>query len=219
MTQTSGITYGFYGDSLVRKAYAKAPTSMPAISTMPSSPSGSRSCRCAISRARCGNTAIPPIFSAASWRSCRENRCLQFEKEKLLDPLGMNDTGFYVTDPEKLKLIAQPMPNDSDFRVGFRAYADVADEMGIRRRRHGLDHGGLCAVFADAAQWRQARRQAISQPEGVRVDDDGSDRAGVRRRSAIISIFPATVSASGSVLACAPIPATPSRRRRARWAN
>src|SRR6185312_464405 len=24
MTQTSGITYGFYGDSLVRKAYAKA---------------------------------------------------------------------------------------------------------------------------------------------------------------------------------------------------
>ena len=53
-----------------------------------------------------------------SWRSCPGNRCLQVEKEKLLDPLGMKDTGFFVTDPEKQKLLAQPMPNDSDFRVG-----------------------------------------------------------------------------------------------------
>ena len=59
MRQTSGITYGFYGDSLVRKAYAAA-ISMRAISTLPSSPSGSPSCRCTTSRARSGNTAIRP---------------------------------------------------------------------------------------------------------------------------------------------------------------
>jgi hypothetical protein len=29
----------------------------------------------------------------------------------------MKDTGFSATDPDKLKLIAQPMPNDSDFRI------------------------------------------------------------------------------------------------------
>ena len=40
------------------------------------------------------------------------------EKEKLLDPLGMVDTAFFVTDPEKQKLMAQPVPNDADFRVG-----------------------------------------------------------------------------------------------------
>ena len=44
---------------------------------------------------------------------------LQFEKESLLGPLGMTDTSFFVTDPAKYKLIAQPMPNDSDFKVGF----------------------------------------------------------------------------------------------------
>jgi CubicO group peptidase (beta-lactamase class C family) len=31
---------------------------------------------------------------------------LAVEREKLLDPLGMNDTRFYVTDPEKRKPIA-----------------------------------------------------------------------------------------------------------------
>jgi len=34
MTQTSGITYGFYGDSMVRKAYANAKI-MTVIFTMP----------------------------------------------------------------------------------------------------------------------------------------------------------------------------------------
>jgi CubicO group peptidase (beta-lactamase class C family) len=50
---------------------------------------------------------------------------LQFEKEKLLDPLGMSATGFYVTDLEKQKLIALPMPNERDFRVGFESSPDV----------------------------------------------------------------------------------------------
>jgi CubicO group peptidase (beta-lactamase class C family) len=36
----------------------------------------------------------------------------QFEKERLLDPLGMRDTGFYVTDPAKKSLVAEPFLND-----------------------------------------------------------------------------------------------------------
>ena len=36
----------------------------------------------------------------------------QFEKERLLDPLGMKDTGFYVTDSAKKSLVAEAMPND-----------------------------------------------------------------------------------------------------------
>src|SRR6202040_4144721 len=50
---------------------------------------------------------------------------LGIEKQELLDPLHMSETTFYVTDPEKRKLIAKPMPGDSDFRVGFTGYADV----------------------------------------------------------------------------------------------
>jgi len=37
----------------------------------------------------------------------------QFEKERLLDPLGMKDTSFYVTDPAKQLLVAEALPNDN----------------------------------------------------------------------------------------------------------
>ena len=115
---------------------------------------------------------------------------MHFEKEKLLDPLGMTDTSFFVTDPAKFKLIAQPMPNDSDFRAGFEQQPGRRQEMGIRRRRHGLHHGGSRAVFADAAQRRQPRRQAISQPEGVRTDGVGSRRTGLGRLPRDYFYFP-----------------------------
>ena len=38
----------------------------------------------------------------------------QFEKENLLDPLGMTNTGFFVTDPAKQALLAEPLPNKYD---------------------------------------------------------------------------------------------------------
>ena len=36
----------------------------------------------------------------------------QFEKERILDPLGMKETSFYVTDPTKKSLVAEPLPSD-----------------------------------------------------------------------------------------------------------
>ena len=39
-------------------------------------------------------------------------RLLQFEKERLLDPLGMTETAFYVADAAKFPRIAEPMPED-----------------------------------------------------------------------------------------------------------
>ena len=35
-----------------------------------------------------------------------------FEKERLLDPLGMKSTSFFVTDPAKQALIAEPLPKE-----------------------------------------------------------------------------------------------------------
>src|SRR6202012_1260378 len=73
---------------------------------------------------------------------------LGIEKEKLLDPLGMKDTVFYVTDPAKKPLIAKPMPNDSDFRVGFTGYADVP----MKWESGG---GGMVSPMADLARFSQ----------------------------------------------------------------
>jgi len=73
---------------------------------------------------------------------------LAIEKEKLLDPLGMTETGFYVTDPQKKPLIAKPMPNDSDFRVGFTGYADVP----MKWESGG---GGMVSSMADLVRFSQ----------------------------------------------------------------
>ena len=145
MTQTSGITYGFYGDSMVRKAYAKAriydgdfdnAEFAERIAALPLAEQPGTLWDYGHSTDILGR-----VIEVVSGKSL-----LQFEKEKLLDPLGMTATSFYVTDPVKQKLIALPMPNDRDFRVGFDSSADV-----VMKWESG--GGGMVSTLADLAQF------------------------------------------------------------------
>ena len=72
----------------------------------------------------------------------------QLEKEKLLDPLGMKDTSFFITDPAKQKLMAQPVPNDSDFRVGR-----INDPTVVKKWESAS--GGMVSTMADYARFVQ----------------------------------------------------------------
>ncbi|WP_018316577.1 serine hydrolase [Bradyrhizobium sp. WSM2793] len=74
---------------------------------------------------------------------------LQFEKERLLDPLGMTETAFYVTDPAKFPRIAEPMPDDRN----INATTPVRD---IRRPAIWQSGGaGLVATVGDYARFAQ----------------------------------------------------------------
>ena len=123
MTQTSGIAYGFYGDSLVHKAYAAAdiyrgdPDNAEFAERIAKLPLQNQPGT--LWQYGHGTDILGRVMEIVSGKSL-----LGIEREKLLDPLGMKDTAFWVTDPKKAALIAKPMPNDSDFRVGFVAYAD-----------------------------------------------------------------------------------------------
>ena len=64
MRHTSGLTYGFFGEGMVKKAYVDANLGADD-PTLPSSPSGSPNCRWPISPARPGTTASRPTCSAA----------------------------------------------------------------------------------------------------------------------------------------------------------
>src|SRR6201747_2829273 len=117
MRHTSGITYGFYGDSLVRKAYAAAnlyagdfdlAEFAERIAKLPLHDQPGSLWQYGHS-----TDVLARIMEIVSGKTL-----LEIEKEKLLDPLGIKDPVFFVTDPEKQKLLAQPLPNDSDFRVG-----------------------------------------------------------------------------------------------------
>jgi CubicO group peptidase (beta-lactamase class C family) len=147
MTQTSGITYGFYGDSMVRLAYRNAKIYD---GDFDNAEFAERIARLPLAEQPgtlwdYGHSTdiLGRIMEIVTGKSL-----LQIERDKLLDPLGMNGTRFYVTDPEKKKLIAKPMPNDSDFRVGFTAYADVP----MKWESGG---GGMVSTMADVARFSQ----------------------------------------------------------------
>src|ERR1700722_15528607 len=147
MRQTSGITYGFYGSSLVRKAYRAAniyagdfdlAEFAERIAKLPlhNQPG-------ALWQYGHSTDVLARIMEIVSGKSL-----LEVEKKKLLDPLGMKDTGFFVTDPEKKKLLAQPMPNDSDFRVG-------RENDPTKPKKWQSASGGMVSTMADYARFAQ----------------------------------------------------------------
>jgi CubicO group peptidase (beta-lactamase class C family) len=147
MRHTSGITYGFYGDSLVRKTYAAAnlyagdfdlAEFAERIAKLPlHNQPGS------LWQYGHSTDVLARIMEIVSGKSL-----LEVEREKLLDPLGMRDTGFFVTDPEKQKLIAQPVPNDSDFRVGRENRPDIP-------KKWESASGGMVSTMSDFARFAQ----------------------------------------------------------------
>jgi CubicO group peptidase (beta-lactamase class C family) len=147
MRQTSGITYGFYGDSLVRKAYAASnlyggdfdlAEFAERIAKLPlhNQPG-------ALWQYGHSTDVLARVMEIVSGKSL-----LQVEKEKLLDPIGMKDTAFFVTDPQKQKLLAQPMPNDSDFRVGR-----VNDPTVVKKWESAS--GGMVSTMSDFSKFAQ----------------------------------------------------------------
>lgn len=147
MRQTSGITYGFYGDSLVRKAYKEAniyagefdlAEFAERIAKLPlHNQPGS------LWQYGHSTDILARVMEIVSGKSL-----LEIEKEKLLDPLGMTDTGFFVTEPERLQRLAQPVPNDSDFRVGRQYRTEV-------RQKWESASGGMVSTMNDFSRLAQ----------------------------------------------------------------
>ena len=73
----------------------------------------------------------------------------QFEKERILDPLGMKDTSFYVTDTSKQGRIAEPFPNDRSIGVD----AEFNDPRVAQKWESG--GGGMVGTAMDYARFLQ----------------------------------------------------------------
>ena len=147
LRHTSGITYGFYGDSLVRKAYAAAnlyagefdlAEFAERIAKLPlhNQPG-------ALWQYGHSTDILGRVMEIVSGKSL-----LEIEKEKLLDPMGMTDTNFFVTEPERLARLAQPVPNDSNFRVGREYRTEV-------RQKWESASGGMVSTMSDFSKFVQ----------------------------------------------------------------
>ena len=147
MTHTSGITYGFYGESMVRQLYRDAKIYdgdfdnaefAERIARLPLAVQPGTEWDYGHSTDILGR-----IIEIVSGKPL-----LQFEKDNLLGPLGMTNTSFFVSDPAKYKMIAQPMPDDSAFKVGFESNPEVP-------RKWESGGGGMLSTVADYARFLQ----------------------------------------------------------------
>ncbi len=71
----------------------------------------------------------------------------QFEKENILDPLGMTDTSFYVADAAKHARIAEPFKDDRRIGTG----AEFGDPRLVREWESG--GGGMVGTVTDYARF------------------------------------------------------------------
>ena len=148
MRHTSGITYGFFGPGLVKKAYNDANIG----ADDPDNAQFSQRIAKLPLAYQPGTTwdysystdILGRIVEVVSGKSL-----LAFEKERLLDPLGMADTSFYVTDAAKQKRLAEPLANDRNFGVN----SDINDPRIAKKLESG--GGGMVSTATDYAQFLQ----------------------------------------------------------------
>jgi len=145
---TSGLTYGFFGEGIVKKMYAEGkvwndyPSNSELIDRLAKLPLAYQP----------GTTwdyshatdVLGRVIEVISGRSLYE-----FEKERLLDPLGMKDTSFYVSDKGKQDRIVEPFANDRTFGVD----ADFNDPRVVQKWESG--GGGMVSTAMDYARFLQ----------------------------------------------------------------
>jgi CubicO group peptidase (beta-lactamase class C family) len=147
LRQTSGITYGFYGDSPVRKLYAGSSLFD---GDFDNAEFAERLARLPLAEQPgslwdYGHSTdiVGRVVEVVSGKSL-----YQFEKERLLDPLGMRDTAFHVDD-EKRDRVVEPLPGDR-FKGSIAGLGDP-----ILRRRWESGGAGMVGTINDYARFAQ----------------------------------------------------------------
>ena len=183
LRHTSGITYGFYGDSAVRKLYAQADLFngdvdnaefAARIAALPLAEQPGTLWDYGHSTDILGR-----VIEVVSGQSL-----FQFEKQRLLDPLGMTETAFDVADAAKQPRIAEPMPDD-------RFISPIAGIRDPMLRRHWESAGaGMVGTIGDYARFAQmllnggtldGRRYLKSETIALMTSDHIGPETGIAR--------------------------------------
>ncbi|WP_441242714.1 serine hydrolase domain-containing protein [Tardiphaga sp. 768_D3_N2_1] len=147
LLHTSGITYGFYGESLVRRAYGNADIYngdfdnkefADRIAQLPLEHQPGTLWDYGHSTDILGR-----VIEIVSGKSL-----LDYEEQAFLGPLGMKDTGFFVKEKSKEAMLAKPMAWDRDFRTGRQGRPDTY-------QKWESGSGGMVSTLADYTKFAQ----------------------------------------------------------------
>jgi CubicO group peptidase (beta-lactamase class C family) len=183
LRQTSGITYGFYGDSPVRKLYASShlfdgnfdnATFVARLAKLPLAEQPGTLWDYGHS-----TDVLGRVIEVVSGRSL-----FQFEKARLLGPLGMRDTAFSVADPAQRVRVAEPLPADR-----FTGpVAGIVDPILPRKWESG--GAGMVGTIGDYARFAQmlldrgaldGRRYLKPQTVALMTSDQIGPGSGIKR--------------------------------------
>ncbi|MCS3450741.1 CubicO group peptidase (beta-lactamase class C family) [Bradyrhizobium elkanii] len=148
MRHTAGLPYGYYGGGIVNKTYADAglfdndPDNAEFVARLAALPLAEQPG----TQWDYGHSTdvLGRVIEVITGKSL-----FQVEKERLLGPLGMNETAFHVADRTKWPLIAEPMPKD-------RTISPVADVRNPRKPlRWESGGGGMVGTIGDYARFSQ----------------------------------------------------------------
>jgi CubicO group peptidase (beta-lactamase class C family) len=122
MRHTSGLTYGFLPGTPVAKMYQEAHL-VGADKTNAEFASSIAKLPLAAQPGSSWNYSHSTDVLGRAIEVVSGKSLYQFEKENILDPLGMGDTAFSVPDAAKQNLIAEPLPTDSKI-VGTEPFSN-----------------------------------------------------------------------------------------------
>jgi CubicO group peptidase (beta-lactamase class C family) len=141
LLHTSGITYGFYGDGLVKATYAGI-----YLGDIDNAEFAERIAKLPLAEQPrtlwdYGHSTdiLGRVIEVASGQSL-----YQFEKESLLDPLGMTTTKFFLTEPAERARYAQPLSRDGHIE---------RNPLQVTRWESG--GGGMVSTVSDFARFGQ----------------------------------------------------------------
>jgi CubicO group peptidase (beta-lactamase class C family) len=147
LRHTSGITYGFYGESPIRKLYSASGLFE---GDFDNAQFAERLAKLPLAEQPgtlwdYGHSTdiLGRVIEVVSGKSLYE-----FEKERLLDPFGMTDTAFTVDDVKRAR-VAEPLPGD----ITLSSVRGLGDP--VKRRRWESGGGGMVGTAADYARFAQ----------------------------------------------------------------
>jgi CubicO group peptidase (beta-lactamase class C family) len=196
LRHTSGLTYGFNGGNLVRRFYAEADLFS---SDLTNAEFAQRIA--ALPLAEQPGTqwdyghstdVLGRVIEVVSGKTL-----FQFVKERLLDPLGMSETEFYVHDEAKRPRVAEPMPDDRIISP------TTALRNPLQPRKAEPGGSGLVGTVGDYARFAQmllnggmfqGRRYLKPETVALMASDHIGPEAGIARDYAY---YPGTTSGFG----------------------
>ncbi|HEY6356474.1 MAG TPA: serine hydrolase domain-containing protein [Burkholderiaceae bacterium] len=149
LRHTSGLTYGFFGESMVKKAYNDALVTLPPTTN---------NAEFAEALAKLPLHYQPGSTWDYSYSTDVLGRVLEVVdgkslsallRQRLLDPLGMKDTSFYVPEPARQARVAEPLPDDRSIGVNV----NISDPRVVHNLESG--GGGMVSSADDYARFAQ----------------------------------------------------------------